>query len=222
MSEGSSEQHKKPKTDIEISQAASMRPILDVAKEKLGIDAEDLIPYGHYKAKVSLDYIDSLEDKPDGKLVLVTAITPTPAGEGKTTTTVGLGDALNLIGKKTIMCLREPSLGPCFGMKGGAAGGGYAQVVPMEDINLHFTGDFHAIGAANNLLAAMIDNHIYWGNKLDIDSRRVTWRRGIDMNDRALRSIVTSLGGVSNGFPREAGFDIVVASEIMAIFCLAK
>ncbi|MGD9376599.1 MAG: formate--tetrahydrofolate ligase [Methyloceanibacter sp.] len=222
MSEGSSEQHKKPKTDIEISQAASMRPILDVAKEKLGIDAEDLIPYGNYKAKVSLDYIDSLEDKPDGKLVLVTAITPTPAGEGKTTTTVGLGDALNLIGKKTIMCLREPSLGPCFGMKGGAAGGGYAQVVPMEDINLHFTGDFHAIGAANNLLAAMIDNHIYWGNKLDIDSRRVTWRRGIDMNDRALRSIVTSLGGVSNGFPREAGFDIVVASEIMAIFCLAK
>jgi formate--tetrahydrofolate ligase len=222
MSEGSSEQHKKPKSDIEISQAATMRPILDVAKDKLGIEADDLIPYGHYKAKVSLDYIDSLKDKPDGKLILVTAITPTPAGEGKTTTTVGLGDALNLIGKKTIMCLREPSLGPCFGMKGGAAGGGYAQVVPMEDINLHFTGDFHAIGAANNLLAAMIDNHIYWGNKLDIDARRVTWRRGIDMNDRALRSIVTSLGGVTNGFPREAGFDIVVASEVMAIFCLAK
>jgi len=222
MSEGSSEQHKKPKSDIEISQAAKMRPILDVAKDKLGIDADDLIPYGHYKAKVSLDYIDSLKDKPDGKLVLVTAITPTPAGEGKTTTTVGLGDALNLIGKTAIMCLREPSLGPCFGMKGGAAGGGYAQVVPMEDINLHFTGDFHAIGAANNLLAALIDNHIYWGNKLDIDARRVTWRRGIDMNDRALRSIVSSLGGVSNGFPREAGFDIVVASEVMAIFCLAK
>ena len=222
MSEGSSEQHKKPKSDIEISQAATMRPILDVAKDKLGIEAEDLIPFGHYKAKVSLDYIDSLKDKPDGKLILVTAITPTPAGEGKTTTTVGLGDALNLIGKKTIMCLREPSLGPCFGMKGGAAGGGYAQVVPMEDINLHFTGDFHAIGAANNLLAAMIDNHIYWGNKLEIDARRVTWRRGIDMNDRALRSIVTSLGGVTNGFPREAGFDIVVASEVKAILCLSK
>ena len=222
MSKSSSEQHKKPKSDIEISQAAVMRPILDVAKDKLGIDAEDLVPYGHYKAKVSLDYIDSLEGKPDGKLILVTAITPTPAGEGKTTTTVGLGDALNRIGKNAIMCLREPSLGPCFGMKGWAAGGGYAQVVPMEDINLHFTGDFHAIGAANNLLAAMIDNHIYWGNKLDIDARRVTWRRGIDMNDRALRSIVTSLGGVTNGFPREAGFDIVVASEVMAIFCLAK
>jgi len=222
MAVGSSEQHKKPKSDIEISQAATMRPILDVAKDKLGIEAEDLIPYGHYKAKVSLDYIDGLKDKPDGKLILVTAITPTPAGEGKTTTTVGLGDALNRIGKKAIMCLREPSLGPCFGMKGGAAGGGFAQVVPMEDINLHFTGDFHAIGAANNLLAAMIDNHIYWGNKLDIDARRVTWRRGVDMNDRALRSIVTSLGGVTNGFPREAGFDIVVASEVMAIFCLAK
>ena len=222
MAVGSSEQHKKPKSDIEISQAATMRPILDVAKDKLGIQAKDLIPYGHYKAKVSLDYIDGLKDKPDGKLILVTAITPTPAGEGKTTTTVGLGDALNRIGKKAIMCLREPSLGPCFGMKGGAAGGGFAQVVPMEDINLHFTGDFHAIGAANNLLAAMIDNHIYWGNKLDIDARRVTWRRGVDMNDRALRSIVTSLGGVTNGFPREAGFDIVVASEVMAIFCLAK
>jgi formate--tetrahydrofolate ligase len=222
MPEGSNEQHKKPKSDIEISQAAVMQPILDVAKEKLGIEAEDLIPYGHYKAKVSLDYIDSLKNKPDGKLILVTAITPTPAGEGKTTTTVGLGDALNKIGKKAMICVREPSLGPCFGMKGGAAGGGYAQVVPMEDINLHFTGDFHAIGAANNLLAAMIDNHIYWGNKLDIDARRVSWRRAVDMNDRALRSIVTSLGGVSNGFPREAGFDITVASEVMAIFCLAK
>jgi formate--tetrahydrofolate ligase len=222
MPEGSNEQHKKPKSDIEISQDAVMRPILDVAKDKLDVEAEDLVPYGHYKAKVSLDYIDSLKDKPDGKLILVTAITPTPAGEGKTTTTVGLGDALNIIGKKAMICVREPSLGPCFGMKGGAAGGGYAQVVPMEDINLHFTGDFHAIGAANNLLAAMIDNHIYWGNKLDIDQRRVTWRRGIDMNDRALRSIVTSLGGVANGFPREAGFDITVASEVMAIFCLAK
>ena len=222
MAAGSSEQHKKPKTDIEISQGATMRPILDVAKDKLGIDAVDLIPYGHYKAKVSLDYIDSLKDKPDGKLILVTAITPTPAGEGKTTTTVGLGDALNLIGKKAMICIREPSLGPCFGVKGGAAGGGYAQVVPMEDINLHFTGDFHAIGAANNLLAAMIDNHVYWGNPLDIDVRRVTWRRGVDMNDRALRSIVTSLGGAANGFPREAGFDITVASEVMAIFCLAK
>jgi len=222
MAAGSSEQHKKPKSDIDISQAATMRPILDVAKDKLGIEAEDLIPYGHYKAKVSLDYIDSLKDKPDGKLILVTAITPTPAGEGKTTTTVGLGDALNLIGKKAMICIREPSLGPCFGVKGGAAGGGYAQVVPMEDINLHFTGDFHAIGAANNLLAAMIDNHVYWGNPLDIDVRRVTWRRGVDMNDRALRAIVTSLGGAANGFPREAGFDITVASEVMAIFCLAK
>ncbi|MGH6737138.1 MAG: formate--tetrahydrofolate ligase [Methyloceanibacter sp.] len=219
---GSSEQHKKPKSDIEISQAADMRPIVEVARDKLGIPPEDLIPYGHYKAKVSLDFIDSLKGKPDGKLILVTAITPTPAGEGKTTTTVGLGDALSVIGKKAMICIREPSLGPCFGVKGGAAGGGYAQVVPMEDINLHFTGDFHAIGAANNLLAAMIDNHIYWGNLLDIDSRRVTWRRAVDMNDRALRSIVTSLGGAANGFPREAGFDITVASEVMAIFCLAS
>jgi formate--tetrahydrofolate ligase len=219
---GSDEQHKNPKSDIEISQAAKMRPIVDVAADKLDMPAEDLIPYGHYKAKVSLDYIASLADRPDGKLILVTAITPTPAGEGKTTTTVGLGDALNEIGKKAMICIREPSLGPCFGVKGGAAGGGYAQVVPMEDINLHFTGDFHAIGAANNLLAAMIDNHIYWGNKLDIDSRRVTWRRAVDMNDRALRSIVTSLGGSANGFPREAGFDITVASEVMAIFCLAS
>jgi formate--tetrahydrofolate ligase len=218
----SDEQHKNPKSDIEISQAAKMRPIVEVAADKLDIPAEDLIPYGHYKAKVSLDYIASLAGRPDGKLILVTAITPTPAGEGKTTTTVGLGDALNEIGKKAIICIREPSLGPCFGVKGGAAGGGYAQVVPMEDINLHFTGDFHAIGAANNLLAAMIDNHIYWGNKLDIDSRRITWRRAVDMNDRALRSIVTSLGGATNGYPREAGFDITVASEVMAIFCLAS
>ena len=217
----SDEQHKNPRSDIEISQAAEMRPILNVAKDKLGIEADDLIPYGHYKAKVSLDYIASLQDRPDGKLILVTAITPTPAGEGKTTMTVGLGDALNDIGKKAMICVREPSLGPCFGVKGGAAGGGYAQVVPMEDINLHFTGDFHAIGAANNLLAAMIDNHVYWGNKLDIDTRRVTWRRAVDMNDRALRSIVSSLGGAANGFPREAGFDITVASEVMAIFCLA-
>jgi formate--tetrahydrofolate ligase len=216
------DQHKNPKSDIEISQAAHMRPIIEVAKDKLDIDAEDLIPYGHYKAKVSLEYIASLANRPDGKLILVTAITPTPAGEGKTTTTVGLGDALNDIGKKAMVCIREPSLGPCFGVKGGAAGGGYAQVVPMEDINLHFTGDFHAIGAANNLLAAMIDNHVYWGNKLDIDTRRITWRRGVDMNDRALRSIVTSLGGPANGYPREAGFDITVASEVMAIFCLAS
>ena len=217
----SDDQHKNPKSDIEISQAAHMRPILDVAKDKLGIAPEDVIPYGHYKAKVSLDYIASLSGRPDGRLILVTAITPTPAGEGKTTTTVGLGDALNEIGKKAIICIREPSLGPCFGVKGGAAGGGFAQVVPMEDINLHFTGDFHAIGAANNLLAALIDNHVYWGNKLDIDTRRVTWRRAVDMNDRALRSIVSSLGGAANGYPREAGFDITVASEVMAIFCLA-
>ena len=215
------EQHAKPKSDIEISQAATMRPVMDVAKEKLGIDAKNLEPYGHFKAKVSLDYVKTLQGKPDGKLVLVTAITPTPAGEGKTTTTVGLGDALNHIGKKAIICLREPSLGPCFGVKGGAAGGGYAQVVPMEDINLHFTGDFHAIGAANNLLAALVDNHIYWGNELGFDQRRVTWRRVLDMNDRALREITSSLGGVANGFPRADGFDIVVASEVMAIFCLA-
>jgi formate--tetrahydrofolate ligase len=215
------EQHAKPKSDIEISQAATMRPVADVAKEKLGIDVRNLEPYGHYKAKVSLDYVKSLKDKKNGKLILVSAITPTPAGEGKTTTTVGLGDALNHIGKKAIICLREPSLGPCFGVKGGAAGGGYAQVVPMEDINLHFTGDFHAIGAANNLLAALVDNHIYWGNELGFDSRRVTWRRVLDMNDRALREITSSLGGVANGFPRVDGFDIVVASEVMAIFCLA-
>ena len=210
-----------PKSDIEIAREASMRPIAEVG-EKLGIPAESLIQYGPHKAKVSFDYINSLADRPVGKLILTTAITPTPAGEGKTTTTVGLGDALNRIGKKAAICLREPSLGPCFGVKGGAAGGGYAQVVPMEDINLHFTGDFHAIGAANNLLAALIDNHIYWGNKLDIDTRRIGWRRVVDMNDRALRSTVCSLGGAANGFPREDGFDITVASEVMAIFCLAK
>jgi len=215
-------QHQNPKSDIEIAQAATMRPIVDIAREKLGIAPENLQPYGHYKAKVSMDYVKSLQSKPNGKLILVTAITPTPAGEGKTTTTVGLTDALNHIGKKAMICLREPSLGPSFGMKGGAAGGGYAQVVPMEDINLHFTGDFHAITAAHNLLSAMIDNHIYWGNELGIDSRRVSWRRVMDMNDRALREIVCSLGGVANGYPREAGFDITVASEVMAIFCLAK
>src|SRR5690242_18430744 len=215
-------QHQNPKSDIEISQTAKKRPILDIANEKLGIAAENLEPYGHYKAKVSMEFINSLKSKKDGKLILVTAITPTPAGEGKTTTTVGLTDALNHIGKKAMLCLREPSLGPSFGMKGGAAGGGYAQVVPMEDINLHFTGDFHAITSAHNLLAALIDNHIYWGNTLGIDSRRVTWRRVMDMNDRALREIVCSLGGVANGYPREAGFDITVASEVMAIFCLAK
>jgi len=215
-------QHTSPKSDIEIAQAAAKRPILDIAREKLGTAPENLEPYGHYKAKVSMDYINSLKSKPNGKLILVTAITPTPAGEGKTTTTVGLTDALNHIGKKAMLCLREPSLGPSFGMKGGAAGGGYAQVVPMEEINLHFTGDFHAITSAHNLLSAVIDNHIYWGNELGIDSRRVAWRRVIDMNDRALREIVCSLGGVANGYPREAGFDITVASEVMAIFCLAK
>ena len=215
-------QHVTPKSDIEISQSATKRPILDIAREKLGIGPEHLEPYGHYKAKVSMDYVKSLQGRPNGKLILVSAITPTPAGEGKTTTTVGLTDALNFIGKKAMLCLREPSLGPSFGMKGGAAGGGYAQVVPMEDINLHFTGDFHAITSANNLLAAMLDNHIYWGNALGIDQRRVAWRRVLDMNDRALRQIVSSLGGVANGFPREDGFDITVASEVMAIFCLAR
>jgi formate--tetrahydrofolate ligase len=218
----SSSQHANPKSDIEIAQAATMRPIFDVAHDKLGIAPKHLEPYGHFKAKVSLDYIKSLADKPDGKLILVTAITPTPAGEGKTTTTVGLGDGLNARGKKAIMCLREPSLGPCFGVKGGAAGGGFAQVVPMEDINLHFTGDIHAITTANNLLSALIDNHIYWGNEAGIDPRRVAWRRALDMNDRALRQITNSLGGVGNGFPREDGFDITVASEVMAIFCLAR
>jgi formate--tetrahydrofolate ligase len=215
-------QHANPKTDIEISQAAKKRLILDVARERLGIGPENLEPYGHYKAKVSMDFVKSIQGRPNGKLILVSAITPTPAGEGKTTTTVGLTDALNHIGKKAMLCIREPSLGPSFGMKGGAAGGGYAQVVPMEDINLHFTGDFHAITSANNLLAAMLDNHIYWGNKLGIDPRRVAWRRVLDMNDRALRSVVSSLGGVPNGFPREDGFDITVASEVMAIFCLAR
>ena len=210
-----------PDSDIEIARAATTEPIQDIG-EKLGIPAESLQPYGHTKAKISYDFIKSLESRPYGKLVLVTAISPTPAGEGKTTTSVGLGDGLNRIGKTAAICLREPSLGPCFGMKGGAAGGGYAQVVPMEDINLHFTGDFHAIGAAHNLLSALVDNHIYWSNELELDSRRVTWRRVVDMNDRALRQITTSLGGVANGFPRESGFDITVASEIMAIFCLAE
>ncbi|HKQ94891.1 MAG TPA: formate--tetrahydrofolate ligase, partial [Aestuariivirgaceae bacterium] len=190
------------RSDIEIARDARMKPIMEIGK-RLGIPEDHLIPYGHTKAKVSLDFIDTLSARPDGKLILVTAVSPTPAGEGKTTTTVGLGDGLNAIGRKAMICLREPSLGPCFGMKGGAAGGGYAQVVPMEEINLHFTGDFHAITAANNLLAAIVDNHIYWGNELGIDPRRVTWRRGLDMNDRALRSIVNSLGGVANGFPRE-------------------
>ena len=210
-----------PGSDIEIARAATTESIQDIG-EKLGISEEFLQPYGHTKAKISYDFIKSLESRPDGKLVLVTAISPTPAGEGKTTTSVGLGDGLNRIGKNTAICLREPSLGPCFGMKGGAAGGGYAQVVPMEEINLHFTGDFHAIGAAHNLLSALVDNHIYWSNDLELDSRRVTWRRVVDMNDRALRQITTSLGGVANGFPRESGFDITVASEIMAIFCLAE
>ncbi|MEE1557333.1 MAG: formate--tetrahydrofolate ligase, partial [Alphaproteobacteria bacterium] len=207
--------------DIEIARQAATLPIEQIA-EKLSIPSQHLYRYGADKAKVASDYIASLNDRPDGKLILVTAITPTPAGEGKTTTTVGLGDAMNRIGKQAMICLREPSLGPCFGMKGGAAGGGFAQVVPMEDINLHFTGDFHAIGAANNLLAAMLDNHIYWGNKLDIDARRISWRRVVDMNDRALRSIVANLGGIANGFPREDGFDITVASEVMAVFCLAS
>jgi formate--tetrahydrofolate ligase len=215
-------QHQSPKSDIEISQAAKKRPIVDIAREKLGIAPENLEPYGHYKAKVSMDFVKSLQSKPNGKLILVSAVNPTPAGEGKTTTTVGLTDALNHIGKKAMLCLREPSLGPSFGVKGGAAGGGYAQVVPMEDINLHFTGDFHAITSANNLRAALLDNTIYWGSTLGIDPRRVAWRRVIDMNDRALRSIVSSLGGVANGFPREDGFDITVASEVMAIFCLAR
>ncbi len=215
------EQHRNPKSNIEIAQEAVMRPIAEIA-EKLGIPDDAVSPYGKFKAKIALDYIRSLPDRPKAKLILVTAITPTPAGEGKTTTTVGLGDALNLIGKKAMLCLREASMGPCFGMKGGAAGGGYAQVVPMEDINLHFTGDLHAIGAANNLLAAMVDNHIYYGLEPRIDPRRVSWRRAIDMNDRALRSIVNSLGGVANGFPREDGFDITAASQVMATFALAS
>ena len=209
------------KSDIEIARAVKLNSIIDVAK-KIGINQESVFNYGHHKAKISLDFIDSLKTKPEGKLILVTAMTPTPAGEGKTTTTVGLGDGLNAIGKKAIICLREPSLGPCFGMKGGAAGGGFSQVVPMEDINLHFTGDFHAIGAAHNLLSALIDNHIYWGNELGIDVRRITWKRVLDMNDRSLREIVSSLGGPGNGFPRETGFYITVASEVMAILCLSN
>jgi len=208
-------------SDIGIAQNATLKPIGEVAA-RLGIPAASIENYGHYKAKISLDYIDSLKDRPDGKLILVTALSPTPAGEGKTTTTVGLGDALNKIGKKAVICLREPSLGPVFGMKGGAAGGGYAQVVPMEDINLHFTGDFGAIGLAHNLLSALIDNHIYHGNELGFDVRRIAWKRVVDMNDRALRDITVGLGGPGNGFPRQDGFDIVVASEVMAIFCLAK
>ena len=208
------------RSDIEIARDAKMKPIADVAA-KIGIPADQLLSYGPHKAKISFEFIERMQGRPDGKLILVTAINPTPAGEGKTTTTVGLGDGLNRIGKRAMSCLREPSLGPCFGVKGGAAGGGYAQVVPMEDINLHFTGDFHAITSANNLLAALIDNHIYWGNSLGLDPRRVAWRRVMDMNDRALRSIVNSLGGVANGYPREDGFDITVASEVMAIFCLA-
>jgi formate--tetrahydrofolate ligase len=208
------------KSDIEIAREATLKPIGEIGAG-LDIPHEALLPYGHTKAKLSYEFLDGLTARDNGKLILVTAMTPTPAGEGKTTTSVGLADGLNRIGKKTIVCLREPSLGPCFGMKGGAAGGGYAQVVPMEDINLHFTGDFHAIGAANNLLAAMLDNHIHWGNALGIDARRVFWRRVVDMNDRALRNVTCSLGGIGNGFPREDGFDITVASEVMAIFCLA-
>jgi Formyltetrahydrofolate synthetase len=208
-------------SDIEIARAARKKPIMEIGAQ-LDIPATDLIPYGHDKAKISQSFIAGLRDRPDGKLILVTAINPTPAGEGKTTTTVGLGDGLNRIGKRAIVCIREASLGPCFGVKGGAAGGGYAQVVPMEDINLHFTGDFHAITSAHNLLATLVDNHIYWGNELGIDTRRVTWRRVMDMNDRALREIVCALGGPANGFPREAGFDITVASEVMAILCLAR
>jgi formate--tetrahydrofolate ligase len=208
-------------SDIEIAQKAKMQPIIGLAEQKFGIPAEQLDPYGHYKAKVSLEYVNSLTENEDGKLILVTAISPTPAGEGKTTTTVGLGDAMNRLGKKTMICLREPSLGPCFGVKGGAAGGGYSQVVPMEDINLHFTGDFHAIGVAHNLLSALIDNHINHGNALDIDPRRIQWKRVVDVNDRALRKITVGMGGPANGYLREDGYDIVVASEIMAILCLA-
>ena len=209
------------KTDIEIARAAQKRPIAEIGA-KLGIEGADLVPYGHDKAKVGQGLIDRVQGRENGRLILVTAVNPTPAGEGKTTTTVGLGDGLNRIGKKAAICIREASLGPCFGMKGGAAGGGLAQVVPMEEMNLHFTGDFHAITAAHNLLAAMIDNHIYWGNALEIDQRRIVWRRVLDMNDRALRHVVTSMGGVANGFPSETGFDITVASEVMAILCLAR
>ena len=208
-------------SDLEIARQASKKHVINLAAEQYGIGSEHLEPYGHYKAKLSLDFIDCLKDRPDGKLILITAVSPTPAGEGKTTTTIGLGDAMNKIGRKTLICLREPSLGPCFGVKGGAAGGGYAQVVPMEDINLHFTGDFHAIGSAHNLLSAMVDNHLNHGNRLNLDPRLITWKRVVDMNDRALRKIVISLGGTPNGFPREDGYDITVASEVMAIFCLA-
>jgi formate--tetrahydrofolate ligase len=208
-------------TDLDIARAATLKPVAEIAA-RAGIPASALEPYGKYKAKIGLDFIGTQADRPDGALVLVTGINPTPAGEGKTTTTVGLGDALNALGTRTMICLREPSLGPCFGVKGGATGGGYAQVLPMEDINLHFTGDFHAITSANNLLATMLDNHIYWGNELGLDARRISWRRAIDMNDRALRAINSSLGGVANGFPREDGFDITVASEVMAVFCLAR
>ena len=223
MAQPTGSQHTDPKSDIDIARAATKRPILDLAEDRLGIcaGASGLLTAMTRRSSPSTTSA-RWRTAPDGKLILVTAITPTPAGEGKTTTTVGLGDGLNRIGKNAVMALREPSLGPCFGVKGGAAGGGYAQVVPMEDINLHFTGDFHAIGAANNLLAAMVDNHIYWGNKAGIDPRRVSWRRVVDMNDRALRSVVSSLGGVANGFPREDGFDITVASEVMAIFCLSR
>src|SRR2546427_1143090 len=199
-----------------------MLPIAQIGHRKLGIHLSDLFLYGHFKSKISLDYLNTLQPRDNAKLILITAITPTPAGEGKTTTTVGLGDALNRIGKPTIVCLREPSLGPCFGVKGGAAGGGYSQVLPMEDINLHFTGDFHAIAVAHNLLASLVDNHIYWGNSLGLDARRISWRRAVDMNDRSLREIAISLGGVGNGFPREDGFDIIAASEIMAVFCLSE
>ncbi|HHX88611.1 MAG TPA: formate--tetrahydrofolate ligase, partial [Paracoccus sp.] len=209
------------KTDIQIAREASKQPIQKIG-DRLGIPQEHLLPYGHDKAKVGQEFIRSLEGRPDGKLILVTAINPTPAGEGKTTTTVGLGDGLNRIGKTAVICIREASLGPNFGMKGGAAGGGYAQVVPMEEMNLHFTGDFHAITSAHNLLSAMIDNHIYWGNALEIDARRITWRRVMDMNDRALRDVAVGLGGVANGFTRQTGFDITVASEVMAILCLAR
>src|SRR5438132_9753803 len=216
------DQHQNPKTDIQIAQEAHLHPIAHVAHRHLGINLSDLLLYGHFKSKVSLDYLNKVQPRPNARLILVTAITPTPAGEGKTTTTVGLGDALNRIGAPTIVCLREPSLGPCFGVKGGAAGGGYAQVLPMEDINLHFTGDFHAIGVANNLLASLVDNHVYWGNSLGLDARRISWRRAVDMNDRSLREIAISLGGIGNGFPREDGFDIIAASEIMAVFCLSE
>ncbi len=209
------------KSDIEIARESQPRPVVEIAAQ-LGIPPEQLVPYGHTKAKLNLDYVQSLDDKPDGKLVLVTAMSPTPAGEGKTTVAIGLADALNRIGAKASVCLREPSLGPCFGLKGGAAGGGYAQVIPMEDINLHFTGDMHAIGAAHNLLAAMIDNYVHWSNDIRLDLRRVTWRRVVDINDRQLRQIVTGIGGPANGFPMEGGFDITVASEVMAIFCLSR